>query len=50
MATSWFDDPHHDADRLLLLIDSFDEDLADLVGAGNGTWSEPFCSFFAPRR
>ncbi len=33
-----FDDTHHNADRLLLMINSSDEDLADLVGAENCTW------------
>jgi len=33
-----FDDSHDNADRLLLLINAFDENLADFVGASNCNW------------
>ena len=33
-----FDDARHNADRLLLLINSSDENLADFVAARNCTW------------
>jgi hypothetical protein len=33
-----FDDAHHDADRLPLLINSPDENLADVVAARNRAW------------
>ena len=37
-AAGRFDDTHDNADRLLLLINAFDENLADFAGAKNWKW------------
>ncbi len=39
-AAGRFDDTHDNADRLLLLINAFYENLADFVGARNWKWLE----------